>query len=213
MPIFGKPRKYLNLFLVWFCTGLWHGASWNFIFWGLYFGIFIFIETLIGKKKLKKWNKIWTHIYSKLIIIVGFGIFYFTDLNELGRFFYNISGMPFIKTTAVKMFGVACSGNLGEKLAQTFPSAGQAIADSFNATFTDILTRNSLISNIFLIIFAILVSAPIIPKLKKLISDKVNNNLFFVSNMVSTAVCCALLILSSILLVDNTNNPFLYFRF
>ncbi len=47
---FGKRRKYVSLFLVWFCTGFWHGASWNYILWGLYFGLFIFIETLVGKK-------------------------------------------------------------------------------------------------------------------------------------------------------------------
>ena len=44
LPIFGKRRKYGGLFLVWFCTGLWHGASWNFVVWGLYYGLFIFIE-------------------------------------------------------------------------------------------------------------------------------------------------------------------------
>ena len=82
VPIMGKQRKYLNLFLVWFCTGLWHGASWNFIFWGLYFEIFIFIETKIGKKRMKKWNKILTHIYSKLIIVIGFGIFCFSDMKS-----------------------------------------------------------------------------------------------------------------------------------
>ena len=74
-PIFGRPRKYFNLFLVWFSTGMWHGASWNFIFWGLYFGIFIFIETLIENKEIKKGNKIWSHVYRRLIIMVGFGIF------------------------------------------------------------------------------------------------------------------------------------------
>ena len=44
VPIFGKNRKYFSLFLVWFCTGMWHGAAWNFILWGLYFGFFIFFE-------------------------------------------------------------------------------------------------------------------------------------------------------------------------
>ncbi|MBR7062295.1 MAG: MBOAT family protein, partial [Clostridia bacterium] len=54
VPIFGKMRRYGGLFLVWFCTGMWHGASWNYIIWGLYFGVFILIETLLGKKRLKK---------------------------------------------------------------------------------------------------------------------------------------------------------------
>lgn len=90
VPIFGKRRKYLSLFLVWFCTGFWHGASWNFIIWGLYFGIFILIETLIGKKRMKKIPTVISHIYSLLVVIIGFAIFYFEDLNDLGSFFKSI---------------------------------------------------------------------------------------------------------------------------
>lgn len=84
IPIFGKRRKYGGLFLVWFCTGLWHGASWNFILWGLYYGLFILIEQLIGKKRMKKIPLVIRHIYNKLVIVLGFGIFYFEDLGELG---------------------------------------------------------------------------------------------------------------------------------
>ena len=90
VPIFGKMRRYGGLFLVWFCTGMWHGASWNYIIWGLYFGVFIFIETLLGKKRLKKIPLAVKHIYTKLIIILGFGIFYYTDLSELGRFLRSV---------------------------------------------------------------------------------------------------------------------------
>ena len=53
IPIFGKRRKYGGLFLVWLCTGIWHGASWNFIIWGLYYGLFVFMEMQIGKKRMK----------------------------------------------------------------------------------------------------------------------------------------------------------------
>ncbi|MBR5858950.1 MAG: MBOAT family protein, partial [Clostridia bacterium] len=75
LPIFGKRRAVLSLFLVWFTTGLWHGASWNYVIWGLYFGIFIFIETKIGKKNLKNAPTLLMHIYNKLVILIGFGIF------------------------------------------------------------------------------------------------------------------------------------------
>ncbi len=90
VPIFGKMRRYGGLFLVWFCTGMWHGASWNYIIWGLYFGLFIFIETLLGKKRLKKIPLAVKHIYTKLIIVIGFGIFRFTDIKQLGYFFRNL---------------------------------------------------------------------------------------------------------------------------
>ena len=93
IPIFGKRRKFGGLFLVWFCTGLWHGASWNYIIWGLYFGLFIFFEMLIGKKRMKKIPLVIRHIYNKIVIIIGFGIFYFEDMNGLGNFFKNIFGL------------------------------------------------------------------------------------------------------------------------
>ena len=76
VPIFGKRRKYGGLFLVWFCTGLWHGASWNFIIWGI-----------------KKIPLVIRHIYSKIIIFIGFGIFYFEDFGRLGEFFKNLVGL------------------------------------------------------------------------------------------------------------------------
>ncbi len=92
VPIFGKRRAVLSLFLVWFTTGLWHGASWNYVIWGLYFGVFIFIETKIGKKNLKKVPDLIMHIYNKLVILIGFGIFKFENINDLGNFFKNLVG-------------------------------------------------------------------------------------------------------------------------
>lgn len=103
VPIFGKRRKYLGLFLVWFCTGFWHGAAWNFIIWGLYFGVFILIELLLGKKRMKKIPKVLSHVYSLIVIAIGFGIFYFEDLSSLGNFFKNLvfaNGNAFISGTA-----------------------------------------------------------------------------------------------------------------
>lgn len=92
VPIFGKRRKYLSLLLVWFTTGLWHGASWSFVLWGLYFGLFIFLESLAGKKRLKRIPDLVMHIYNKIVIILGFGIFYFTDMTEMGMFFKSLVG-------------------------------------------------------------------------------------------------------------------------
>ena len=96
VPIFGKRRQYASLFLVWFCTGFWHGASWNYIIWGMYFGLFIFIERLIGAKRLKKVPKVIMHIYGKLVIVIGFGIFYFNDKS---------GGLPALGTFLAGLFG------------------------------------------------------------------------------------------------------------
>ncbi|MCH5195828.1 MAG: MBOAT family protein [Oscillospiraceae bacterium] len=91
VTFFGRRNKYLSLFLVWLCTGIWHGASWNYILWGLYYGLFILLETRIGKKNMNKIPLVIRHIYSKFVIIIGFGIFYFEDIGELGLFFRNIT--------------------------------------------------------------------------------------------------------------------------
>lgn len=70
----GKSRTYLNLFIVFFMTGLWHGASWNFVFWGLYHGFFLIIERMGFSKVLEK-SKVFAHIYTILVFIVGWVFF------------------------------------------------------------------------------------------------------------------------------------------
>ncbi len=91
VTFFGHRNKYLSLALVWLCTGVWHGASWNYIIWGVYYGFFILFEELLGKKRIKKIPIVIRHIYSKLVIIIGFGIFYFEDFGKLGLFLRNLT--------------------------------------------------------------------------------------------------------------------------
>lgn len=91
VTFFGHRNKYLSLALVWLCTGVWHGASWNYIIWGVYYGLFILFEELLGKKRIKKIPIVIRHIYSKLVIIIGFGIFYFEDVGNLGLFLRNLT--------------------------------------------------------------------------------------------------------------------------
>lgn len=81
-----KKHIYFNLFIVWFLTGLWHGASWNFIFWGLYFFIFISLEKAFILNFLKKIPKFFSHVYALALIIPGWVIFYFTDTKMLGAY-------------------------------------------------------------------------------------------------------------------------------
>lgn len=180
VPIFGQPRKYFNLFLVWFCTGLWHGASWNYVLWGLYFGLFLFFEQTIAKKWLKKWPSWVKFIYSKIVIVIGFGIFFFEDLSQLGEFFKHIF------------------------LVSAF--TGQA-------AWFDSLTWSSLLNNLFLIVVAIVISMPVFPKVKGLVLESRRQGVYTIGWVAAILGCIVLLALSSILLVDATNNPFLYFRF
>ena len=90
----GGNRKYMvrNLLITWFATGLWHGASWNFVVWGLYYGLLILIERVLLGKYLEKLPRVFSHIYLTVIMLVGWVFFSFTDLSAafvyIGRMFF-----------------------------------------------------------------------------------------------------------------------------
>ncbi len=78
----GTLRTVINLFVVWFLTGLWHGASWNYVLWGLYFFVFIMLEKLFLQKLLIK-NSIVAHIYLLLAVFFGWILFRFRNLSAV----------------------------------------------------------------------------------------------------------------------------------
>lgn len=83
IPLGGNRKNMIfNLFVVWFLTGIWHGASWNFILWGIYFGILVYLEKKILFRVLNKIPKIFSHIYLIVALLVGWTLFYFTDVNR-----------------------------------------------------------------------------------------------------------------------------------
>lgn len=81
------PRMYFNLLVVWFLTGLWHGASWNFILWGLYYFAILVIEKTFLLKVLKKLPGFVQHVYALFLVIIGWVLFYF-DTGISGCFGY-----------------------------------------------------------------------------------------------------------------------------
>ncbi len=81
-----RQHQWLNIFCVWFLTGMWHGASWNFILWGLYFGIILVIEKIWLLKPMQTLPAL-GHVYSLLAVYVGWGIFYFDDFGTMQTFF------------------------------------------------------------------------------------------------------------------------------
>ena len=93
-----KTRWFINIFIVWFLTGLWHGASFNFILWGLYFGVILVLEKLFLLELLKKLPKWTNHIYTMFLVIIGFVLFEVETLN--GVFSY-LSSMFSLKNTIV----------------------------------------------------------------------------------------------------------------
>ncbi len=86
-----KWRWLLNTMIVWMLTGLWHGASWNFVLWGLYYGVLLIIEKLL----FKWWSKVpvLSHITTMFFVVMGWGIFYFTDFSQLQTFFGRLFGV------------------------------------------------------------------------------------------------------------------------
>ncbi|MBO5657463.1 MAG: MBOAT family protein, partial [Agathobacter sp.] len=72
-----------NIFVVWMLTGLWHGAEWNFVLWGVYFGVFLLLEKFILLKWLNKIPRVFRHIYTLFVVLVSWAIFAITDMGQL----------------------------------------------------------------------------------------------------------------------------------
>ena len=102
IPLGGNRKHvYLNLFIVWALTGLWHGASWNFVLWGLYFFVLLCIERLL-KKQLPKIPKPVRHVLTLLLILISWNVFYHTNLGRLREsfaIFFGFAGSGFTSET------------------------------------------------------------------------------------------------------------------
>ena len=81
----GRARTALNLAIVWALTGLWHGANWNFVIWGLYYGVLIILEKLVLADFREKLPGAAQHIAALFLIVVGWTVFYYTDMGCLGK--------------------------------------------------------------------------------------------------------------------------------
>ena len=94
-----KSRLYFNLFVVWAATGFWHGASWNFIFWGLFFFVFLVIERM-GFKQVLERHSAFSHVYVIFFLLLSWALFAVTDLGMLGdlftRMFVPVGGVDWI---------------------------------------------------------------------------------------------------------------------
>lgn len=81
----GLLRQIRNIFLVWLLTGLWHGASWNFVLWGLYFGVLLTAEKLFLLRAFERTPVVVRRLYALFCVALGWGIFAFTDFAQMGR--------------------------------------------------------------------------------------------------------------------------------
>ncbi|MBC3888688.1 MBOAT family protein [Acetobacterium paludosum] len=98
------PRLFINLCIVWFLTGLWHGASWNFVIWGLYYGLLLFIEKVFLSALLEKLPVFLQRLYTMLFVIIGWVFFASPNLgyalHYLSVMFFT-AGAPLIDSTGV----------------------------------------------------------------------------------------------------------------
>lgn len=97
----GKLRTTFNLMIVWLLTGFWHGASWNFIIWGAYFGILLIIEKLFLQKLLNKIPSLFSHIYSIVFIVLGWFIFISCNLESPIKFLSSMFTAPLLSGEAL----------------------------------------------------------------------------------------------------------------
>lgn len=167
----GLARQALNLLIVWSLTGFWHGAGWNFVMWGLYYFVILFIEKLFLLKALDKLPKLFRHVYALLLIVIGWVIFASDDVGVL---------LPYLGS----MFGA--NGAVGGM---------------------DVYT---LFTKAVLIIICCVASTELPKRLFLSATGAMNEKAAFTIKSVMTT---ALLALSMILLIGDSYNPFLYFRF
>lgn len=89
----GKGRQCLNIFIVWALTGLWHGASWNFLLWGVYFGVLLTAEKFFTLKLLSKIPSVFSHIYTMFFVIIGWVIFDFSSVKDILNYIAGMFGL------------------------------------------------------------------------------------------------------------------------
>ncbi len=120
----GKARQIFNLFIVWLLTGIWHGANWNFICWGLYYFVLLMIEKLFLLPYLEK-GKIWPHVYTLFLVVVGWAMFVGNEYGvEFGLLFQKlfvwsggVSPLYFLRNyLVVLILSVLCCTEIPKKL-------------------------------------------------------------------------------------------------
>ena len=89
----GTGRTILNMLIVWSLTGLWHGASWNFVLWGAYYGVLLILERFVLKTALDRLPRLLRMLLTFAVVMVGWVIFYYTDAAALGEHLRALIGL------------------------------------------------------------------------------------------------------------------------
>lgn len=168
----GKLKQMRNILLVWLITGLWHGASWNFVLWGLYFAVLLLLEKFVWQKFLDK-HKVFAHITTFILILFSFIIFQTESITGIGLFFKNLF--------------------------------------NFTLPFTNVETNFYLRNYLVILLLAFIGMGPWIKNLyNKIATSKVGKKVLIVLEPIGLMI---LLFVITGYIIDDSYNPFLYFRF
>lgn len=178
IPLGGNRRHWArNLLITWCATGLWHGASWNFVLWGFYFGVLIFLERLFINDLLNALPKFFSHFYLIFAVLMGWVLFYFTDISRVSLYYKALFGLNGVGLYTTEEF---------------------------------ILIAN----NIWWFLVAIIFCAPIAERINRELGHLRETSLGEAIGIVAQPVFnITLLMTCTSLLVGQSYNPFLYYKF
>lgn len=176
IPMGGNRRHVVrNLLVVWFATGLWHGASWNFVAWGLYWGALIVLERALAARLRLRLPRALSHLYLITAALFGWVLFYFTDLAHAVVYMGRMLG-----------FG--------------------------GGPLTDLPLRLDVVNHIFWLLLSAAFCMPVVPWLKWL-KQRLPQGKQTILEWMAPVFHLIVLLLSTAMLVGQSYNPFLYFRF
>lgn len=179
----GIRRQIFNLLVVWMLTGLWHGASWNFVLWGLYYFVLLLAEKLFLLKEMERWPGFVRHLYSMFFVIVGWVIFATEDFGAIGKYLKVMFGLDHSFLTETSLYQWRTYGIFVVILALAATGVPAACVKKIKAFFQ-----------------------------KKLPDGKEDRVQVIGFALYSMYTLCILLISMS-MLISGSYNPFLYFRF
>ncbi|MFC5404481.1 MBOAT family O-acyltransferase [Cohnella soli] len=142
----GLGKQLRNILIVWVLTGIWHGAAWNFMLWGLYFGVILVFEKWAGLRLLAKAPRWIRHSYAIVLILVGWALFAFDELPKVGSYLaamFGLSGRPiwddltiyFAYTNALLLTLLIMASLAWKKRASTAPAMGGGVRAAANVVW------------------------------------------------------------------------------
>ncbi len=211
------PKQVRNIAVVWLLTGFWHGANWNYVLWGVYFGVFLVIEKFFLAKYLKRLPKVVSHIYTLLIVWVSFVFFGLEDLSRAGEFirsmfvpgaagFVDTQALYLLRNYAVILVILAFAAtDLPKRIADLF-LAGTAAADGD-------ATKERTVAGSVAATERKLSGIPEESAGASGVSVTPSRGRLVFATVARTAYLVLVFLVAMAYVVDATYNPFLYFRF